>query len=139
MIYSRAVEIHTAMLHACSSEELSAVVKLHSPSGVPAQPNTEPSCIGCPEGNYAETENLWEDCRTLMILNAWLHVDGFRAADVSAFLPPPPVCSADEEYRRDHWCDIHGQCTCGNHQRPPYERYRSKTCPLHGEKTEHKP
>ena len=133
MRYDEAVKLHAELLTAAGKHRggpiVEAIVRLHAPNGVPAHPEEEQNCYGCPPGEYAESENTWKDCLTLKTMNTWFQVDGYPTG-IEA--PDPVVCTPSTSSS----CPIHGRCNC----RVEYSPYRitpARACPLHGEAGTH--
>ncbi len=131
--YGEAVKLHTSILEAAGKSYgrfmVIEVVKLHAPNGNRFVPENIPSCLGCPVGDYAESENLWIDCLTLKTLNVWLKVDGYPSGIV---MREPITCTPAER----RFCPVCGPCTCRRAENP-YRIVYARSCPLHGESSTH--
>lgn len=116
-----AMRLHAEMLAAVSGEELSAVIQLHSPYS-----DSDAQCGGCRPDDYGAD---WDDCATLQILNAWMHVEGYpvRVAD------PPPTCTMLDS----NYCPVCGRCTCRNATGASWIKVPGVMCPLHGRGATH--
>lgn len=69
----QAEALHLELLHAASDEIVSAVLRLHAPSG--STLGGWPACPGC-VGSIQGDEPIWpDDCDTMRVIAPYLHVD----------------------------------------------------------------
>lgn len=119
MKLDEAMRLHAEMLAAVSGEELSAVVQLHNPK--PDWGNGPVQCSGCRPDDYGAD---WDDCATLRVLNAWMHVDGYS----TLALDGPALCTTPD----NNYCPVCGLCSCRVSTSAPGVKIPVATCPLHG-------